>query len=1207
MRKAKTHVKRISMFLLIIAVFLSAVPLSSGTVSAVSNSTIYYIAADGTGDGLSESTPMSFAQANSATFEGGDKILFRRGDIFYGRFSPITTNIRSTSRVEFGAYGSGELPIISRAKIVSRAWTDAGTIEDKHFYKYDISETGVYSGLQDGTVNVGFMEDSNGVKYGIRRKTAAECVNEYDFYCDTTGGQYVYVYTDTDPYEFLGTLKFNAYGTAFLMPSNAVIHDIHVADAGYGFTRKSGNTESNKNIHIYDCVIENIGGIYGLTNNNTEYSTKAGNGIEFYGQAYDCVVEHNLFRDIYDVGFTCQGNSPSIWQNVIVRNNVFAYCTQAIEIWSGSSDEGSGVDRLDFVNNLCIGGGESWGTPARGDHINVCDVLTYGYESPVWRMNLSNNTYYHAVDYSTVYSIASVSLNAFLTKNITADNNYFYIASQYETIFRSQQNNLSSRYENTRVYVENNKTISDMDLTGWQLISGMDTNSTFTLISDLSKYSSMEAAAKTLLSVNEIVNAAKTAGLTYNFATTETTGTNILPELELTPSVYTFNYQFSWNDTEPSYDECTLNAFTVGSNTSGYWDLLYDGVTDSSAGNVGGFAGSYYQNSNYNSKAWNRRIAMMYDLGDNYKLFEIALISRSKDRSFYRYSVYGSTQNENLLDAANLLGRYFTDTQNTVAITDLDRDKNVRYVLIVFDCVANDPGNTTDVDSGKTTYTDYTTDEAQSVISSDRLTGNMAGIYYADGGIYIQEVELIGKESQDLVSVLNNGTDEANTDAKVYTIAHTLDWTDTAPNYSNDSVTEITSLSSAWKSYGTYGENGTFAAAPTTAKEYASILADGTDLYNDTAKTRKNEVWVGTSANNTSNTTRRVALLYDLGAEYELTDVILSIPYKHFCDNRYIYAFSVYGGHTADVAQILKSDRIGSGGGTIAQVTATITSIEPVRYLLITFDQLGSDYSYGEAGATTYTDKARCSSSDGLAYLTEICVNGYPVENQPVNILANNEQVTLYSYNVSAEFDWTKAHQDYSESTAVLTYGMQKLNSGTNKQSVAANDVTSNLTNGIKSNFFEFTEADVNSDNSNDIYILGANRSSVTETRQAVMVDLGGYYVLDSMTLFSTPKRFSDGRYIYEYTVFAGNSSDANDLLKSTNVSYGSSRTASIGNEFTSADSVRYLLIVLDRVGTDPSADYYGNANTLTVKNNSGSNAGLVYLTELEIYGTKNS
>ena len=138
------------------------------------------------------------------------------------------------------------------------------------------------------------------------------------------------------------------------------IHDLHIRDAGYGIVWKTKTQAASQNVKIYNCVFDNLGGHYrgGLNS-----GTKGGNAIEFYSYATDCIIENNIIRNCYDVGFTCQGKGT--WSNVTVNNNIFAYNTQAIEIWCGDMYTGAlGVDGLEFEDNICIGQGQGWGYEA---------------------------------------------------------------------------------------------------------------------------------------------------------------------------------------------------------------------------------------------------------------------------------------------------------------------------------------------------------------------------------------------------------------------------------------------------------------------------------------------------------------------------------------------------------------------------------------------------------------------------------------------------------------------------------------------------------------------------------------------------------------------------------------------------------------------------------------------------------------------------
>lgn len=84
--------------------------------------TDYYVSASGSNNnnGLSTTTAwQSIAKINSFSFAANDRILFRRGDTFYGGI------ILKRSNLSFGAYGSGAKPVITGLTTVS-SWINSG-------------------------------------------------------------------------------------------------------------------------------------------------------------------------------------------------------------------------------------------------------------------------------------------------------------------------------------------------------------------------------------------------------------------------------------------------------------------------------------------------------------------------------------------------------------------------------------------------------------------------------------------------------------------------------------------------------------------------------------------------------------------------------------------------------------------------------------------------------------------------------------------------------------------------------------------------------------------------------------------------------------------------------------------------------------------------------------------------------------------------
>jgi len=97
--------------------------------TCASYSRIFYVNATTGNDnnnGLSSSTPWkTLSKVNSyTTFKAGDAILFRRGDTWYSTLT-VTSSGSSTAPITYGAYGTGEKPIITGFTTIT-GWTNEG-------------------------------------------------------------------------------------------------------------------------------------------------------------------------------------------------------------------------------------------------------------------------------------------------------------------------------------------------------------------------------------------------------------------------------------------------------------------------------------------------------------------------------------------------------------------------------------------------------------------------------------------------------------------------------------------------------------------------------------------------------------------------------------------------------------------------------------------------------------------------------------------------------------------------------------------------------------------------------------------------------------------------------------------------------------------------------------------------------------------------
>ena len=330
------------------------------------NTNTYYVSATGTSQtGLSVDDPRSYETAQNKTYISGDTILFKRGDTFYGSFSPKISAVNEKV-VTISSYGEGPLPTFSAYKIADSAssWQAHG----EGLFKVYLKDINAFSGLKttdDNSCNIGFLEDQNNTKY-YNKSSSLSMANEYDFYCD---GSYIYMKCDENPYNRLGALKMATKTNLLVLSSNMRVNNIRVCGTGaHGILGFNTYTD---NVVISNCIIEDIGGSY------LKDTTRYGNGIEFYNtHASNILVKNNIIRNVYDVAFTIQGTVGS-GKNVTVTNNFFANNTQDSEIWENLS--AGGVSNYQFTNNISVNQGRGWGYEAREDKYPAAHILFWGY------------------------------------------------------------------------------------------------------------------------------------------------------------------------------------------------------------------------------------------------------------------------------------------------------------------------------------------------------------------------------------------------------------------------------------------------------------------------------------------------------------------------------------------------------------------------------------------------------------------------------------------------------------------------------------------------------------------------------------------------------------------------------------------------------------------------------------------------------------
>lgn len=379
----------------------------------------YYVSENGFSlEGTDVDNPMSLDIANNKIYNGNDKILFKCGDIFYGNIS-FNVNTIENDYLYIGSYGEGEKPIISGAEIVK---DDVWVLDEEGIYKIDLSITDNFYGYQSTSKNIGFIADEHGNIYGNRKNDKNKMENEMDFYVE---GNYLYLKCSKNPYEKYGNLKFATQKSLMAISSNTIVENLNFQYTGaHGILHK--NTITN-NVCIRNCIIQNIGGSVQIANSFTRY----GNGIEFWNQAKNTLVENCIIRNVYDAGYTTQGSGVTSdlgFENNICRNNIFINCTYDVEMFCRNDSNNKEICNLlnqQVYNNMSINQGRGWGYEVRPNKYSAATFVLWNMQKNNTSVNINNNIYFNSRRLIYIYSN---TISTSLFKNgVNSDNNKFYL------------------------------------------------------------------------------------------------------------------------------------------------------------------------------------------------------------------------------------------------------------------------------------------------------------------------------------------------------------------------------------------------------------------------------------------------------------------------------------------------------------------------------------------------------------------------------------------------------------------------------------------------------------------------------------------------------------------------------------------------------------------------------------------------------------
>ena len=348
-------------FLLIIGILFSIIGFTA----------TYYVSNAGSdsNNGLSLSSSwLTLGKVNSASLIAGDAVLFKCGDSWYGQLIPKSGN--SSSRITYGAYGTGNKPLIhaSITKMNTNDWVNEGS--------------NIWRSAATYAAEIGNVFFNNSI-CGVRKYSDATLTAQGYYYYNTST-DYIKIYSTSNPATYYSDLKLLSAVILVSMndKSNINIKDLNLSyTSGYSVV---GNTVVG--ITLSNLTMTWIGGQTHLA------EVRKGNAVEFWNNCQDALVENCTVGDVYDAGLSNQGDNAT-QTNITYRKNIIYNCEYSYEYFL----DGGTTANILFENNTCVDAGLGWAHKQRpsasGRHIRIA-----GTPPNTTNFVVRNNIFSNAVD-----------------------------------------------------------------------------------------------------------------------------------------------------------------------------------------------------------------------------------------------------------------------------------------------------------------------------------------------------------------------------------------------------------------------------------------------------------------------------------------------------------------------------------------------------------------------------------------------------------------------------------------------------------------------------------------------------------------------------------------------------------------------------------------------------------------------------------------
>jgi hypothetical protein len=388
----------------------------------------------------------SLEKVNTVDLKPGDIVRFVRGGLWRGSLKPKSGAVDAP--ITYTCYGADNLPkprfYGSKSLNQPADWVQL----DSHLWRTTEPATDPLPGVFSDVGNLIF----DGKQAGVKCWSKEQLNKEYRFWHDTAT-RHVWLVMANNPAESSREIEA-ALRTNVV--SYGEVHDVVFTDFDIRYGASHGFGGSNtSHITIRNCDISWIGGghLYTLPESASRLydndidmkvsggiAVRYGNGIEFFLNAHDNLVEGCRLWEIYDAAISDQGPRVNV-QRIIYRNNIIWNCENSYEHWDR---EEASTTEIVFTNNVCLNAGYGWGHTQRPNP-NGCHVLFYKSVQKTPNFTIKNNVFAYATEF-----IVRVDVGEWGKHLLMNDNIWFRQPGKGRTLVRWQ----SEEFDTFSIYQE---------------------------------------------------------------------------------------------------------------------------------------------------------------------------------------------------------------------------------------------------------------------------------------------------------------------------------------------------------------------------------------------------------------------------------------------------------------------------------------------------------------------------------------------------------------------------------------------------------------------------------------------------------------------------------------------------------------------------------------------------------------------------------